>query len=225
MSRGPDTPTSDRAQRREATRVALVAAAHALAARGADPLDPAAVAREAGVSRPLWYAHFPTRLAFVDALFASVHAPAAPASSAADAPATAPARPGPASSAAALRRFFVALASPLDTHAALARVLIPASHVPGPVATARAARRAAAVAKLAGLLPPGLASRRRKAAFLMDAFLGVQLAWCREPAGPSLVTRVKRDLELAIRGVLAPASPSSSRASPVSAPRPRRSLP
>lgn len=223
MSRGPDAPTSDRAQRREATRAAFVAAAHALAARGADPLDPAAVAREAGVSRPLWYAHFPTRLAFVDALFASVHAPASPPS--AGTPVAAPARPGPASPALALRRCFVGLATPLDAHAALARVLIPASHVPGPVATARAARRAAAVARLSALLPPGLASRRRKAAFLMDAFLGVQLAWCREPAGPSLVARVKRDLELAIRGVLAPASPSSSRASPLSAPRPRRSLP
>ncbi|MFO0934409.1 MAG: TetR family transcriptional regulator [Planctomycetota bacterium] len=217
MSRGPDTPTSDRAQRREATRAALVAAAHALAERGADPLDPAAVAREAGVSRPLWYAHFPTRLAFVDALFASVHAPSSP-------PAAAPARP-PAPGAAAPRRFFVALAAPLDAHAALARVLIPASHVPGPVATARAARRAAAVARLSALLPPGLASRRRRAAFLMDAFLGVQLAWCREPAGPSLVARVRRDLGFAIRGVLAPASPASSRASPLSAPRPRRSLP
>ncbi len=223
MSRGPDTPTSLRAQRKEATHAALVAAAHALAARGADPLDPAAVAREAGVSRPLWYAHFPTRLLFVDALFASVHAPASPPPAPPATPAT-PARP-PEPGAPALRRFFVGLAGPLDAHAALARVLIPASHVPGPVATARAARRAAAVAKLAGLLPPGLASRRRRAAFLMDAFLGVQLAWCREPAGPSLVARVKRDLEFAIRGVLAAASPSSSRASPLSAPRPRRSLP
>ncbi|MBL9087126.1 MAG: TetR family transcriptional regulator [Planctomycetia bacterium] len=216
MSRGPDAPTSDRAQRREATRAALVAAAHALAARGADPLDPAAVAREAGVSRPLWYAHFPTRLAFVDALFASVPAPASPA--AAGAPAATPARPGPGSPAAALRRFFVGLATPLDAHAALARVLIPASHVPGPVATARAARRAVAVARLAALLPAGLASRRRRATFLMDAFLGLQLAWCREPAGPSLVARVRNDLEFAIRGVLAPATPSS-------APRTRRSLP
>ena len=62
MSRGPDTPTSLRAQRKEATHAALVAAAHALAARGADPLDPAAVAREAGVSRPLGFSrHFIVR--------------------------------------------------------------------------------------------------------------------------------------------------------------------
>lgn len=214
MTRGPDSPTSGRAQRREATRAALVAAAHALAARGADPLDPAAVAREAKVSRPLWYAHFPTRLAFVDALFASVHA---------GAPAGTPSAKGRSSEPAArgLVRCFEALAAPLDAHAPLARVLIPASHVPGPVATARAARRAAAVERLAARLPAGLASRRRRAAFLMDAFLGVQLAWCREPAGPSLVARVRRDLVHAIRGVLA--GPPVGR--PVPSPRPRRRLP
>jgi AcrR family transcriptional regulator len=216
MSRGPDAPTSPRAQRREATRAALVAAAHALAARpGTDPLDPAAVAREAGVSRTLWYAHFPTRLAFVDALLASVHAPVVPTRPSSPSPKR-PSGPG----AGAVTAFFAGLAAPLDAHAPLARLLIPLSHVPGPLATARAARRAAAAAKLSSLLPPGLPSRPRRAAFLMDAFLGVQLAWCRDPAEPALAARVRRDLVFAIRGVLA-----ATRRSSISRSRPRRSLP
>jgi|GEM_PF-2941685 len=196
MTRGPDTPTSPRAQRRDATRAALVAAAHALAAEGApDPLDPAAVTRAAGVSRPLFYAHFPTRADFVDALFASVHAP------------TAGGRVPPPSGAGAagLRRFFEALAAPLDTHAPLVRVLVPASQVPGPVAEVRATRRAAAIARVEALLPSDLPARTRRATFLMDAFLGIQAAWCRAPDGPSLADRVRHDLVFAIRGVLRPA--------------------
>ncbi len=195
MTRGPDAPTSPRAQRRDATRAALVAAAHALAAAGApDPLDPAAVTKAASVSRPLFYAHFPTRADFVDALFASVHAPTA------GARVPPPARPG----AVGIRRFFEALAAPLDAHAALVRVLVPASQVPGPVAAVRAARRDAAIARIEALLPSELSARALRAAFLMDAFLGIQGAWCRAPDGPSLLERVRQDLVFAIRGVLLP---------------------
>lgn len=210
MTRGRDLPTSPRAQRKEATRAALVAAAHALAGRAeGDPLDPAAVAAQAGVSRPLFYAHFPSRADFVDALFASVHAPAA----------GAPAAPPPrGTGAVALRRCFEALAAPLDAHAPLARALIPASLAPGPVAAVRATRREAAVTKLAALLPAALPDRRRRAAFLMDAFHGLQLAWCRAPDGPSLVARVRRDLVFAIRGVLAASRPAASRSPRPSAP-------
>jgi AcrR family transcriptional regulator len=198
MARGKDLPTAARARRRETRRESLLAAAHALAAReGADALDPAAVAAEAGVSRPLFYAHFPTRADFVDALLSSLHEESAPLSAA-------PAAPG-----GAVLAFFERLAEPLDRHAELARRIIPASHLPGPVAAARARRRERAIARLADLLPAATPDREARAAFLMDAFLGVQLAWSKSADAGSLVSRVRRDLSWALAGVLAPASSSS----------------
>jgi AcrR family transcriptional regulator len=114
------------AARREAT-LTLLAAAHAVAARGgADPLDPAVVALEAGVSRPLFYAHYPSRADFVDALLASLHGES-------------PAPPEAGSdSRVAILSFFERLSSPLDRHSALARRIIPASHLPGPSPSASA---------------------------------------------------------------------------------------
>jgi len=199
MVRGKDSPNAPRALRREATRASLIEAAHVLAERaGADPLDPAEVAAEAGASRSLFYAHFPTRGAFVDAILLSIHeeegAPAAPAPSADLGPAR------------GLLAFFGRLASPLDRHAALARAVIPASHLPGPVADARMRRRSNAVARLADLIPSALPLRYERAAFLMDAFLGVQLAWSKASAAEALADRVERDLAWAVQGVLAPPS-------------------
>src|SRR5262245_27530768 len=202
MARGKDQPTAARALRREATRASLLTAAHALASRpGADPLDPAAVAAEAGVSRPLFYAHFPTRADFVDALLTSLHGGAPPP----DAPTSDP--------RAAILAFFERLSVPLDAHADLARRIIPASHLPGPVAEARAKRRERAVERIAALLP-ATPDHERRAAFLMDAFLGVQLAWSKSAGGESLAARVRRDLSWALAGVLAPSSSSPVPPSP-----------
>lgn len=195
MVRGKDSPTATRALRRGATRAAMVAAAHALASRpGADPLDPAAIAAEVGVSRPLFYAHFPTRGDFVEALLSSLHedAGAPPVPPASDVPRV------------ALLSFFERLAAPLDRHPELARRVIPASHLPGPVAQARAKRREKAIEKIASFLPENLADRAARAAFLMDAFLGVQLAWSKSSDGGSLAARVTRDLAWAVAGVLTP---------------------
>lgn len=194
--RGQDSPTSERSRRAAGTREALIAAAHTLAdAPGADPLDPAEVAAHVGVSRPLFYAHFPSRGEFVDALLGSIHAGPAPA----PAPAPVPMSEDPARRVLA---FFDGLAAPLDRHAALARVLIPASHVPGPVAVARAARRQAAIRRIEALLPGGLPARPARAEFLMDAFLGIQLAWAKDSPGESLVSRTRRGLLWALPGAL-----------------------
>ena len=186
-----------KALRRGATRAAFIAAAHTLAARGgdADPLDPAAVTAEAGTSRPLFYAHFATRGDFIDAVLASIHEDSSESSAAAT-----PAAVGPA---AEILAFFARLATPLDRHAALARALIPASHLPGPVAQARAERRQRAIARVAELLPAVLPERALRAAFLMDAFLGLQLAWSKGTVPGSLADRVRRELVFAIDGVLA----------------------
>ncbi len=198
MTRGKDTPTATRTVRREGTRAALIAAAHALAMReGADPLDPAQIAQEVGVSRPLFYAHFRTRGEFVDALLASLHGDAA-----------SPPPPLPEEPSEAVLAFFEGLAAPLDRNPELARRIIPASHLPGPVAEARAKRREKAIAKIASLLPPQLCQREERAAFLMDAFLGVQLAWSKADDGGSLAARVRRDLRWALTGALSP-DPSS----------------
>lgn len=198
--RGQDSPWSARAKRSAGTREALIAAAHALAhVGGANPLDPAEVAAHVGVSRPLFYAHFPSRADFVDALLGSIHG-GAPA-------------PEPAPAADARTRilgFFAALAAPLDRHAALARVLIPASHVPGPVAEARAARRQAAIRRIEGLLPADLPGRLQRAEFLMDAFLGIQLAWAKEPPGEALASRARRGLAWALPGALDASNPPES---------------
>ena len=183
MARGADSPTAPRALRREATREALVRAAHRLAKRpGAECLDPTQVAAEAGVSRPLFYAHFPGRADFVEALLASVHAgPDAARSRPLPHP---PAKePAPETGRAALLRLFEGLAEPLDRHAALVRALIPASHQPGPVAEVRARRRERAIVAVLDRLPGGLPDRAARAAFLMDAFLGLQLAWSKAAAG------------------------------------------
>ncbi|MHC5010080.1 MAG: TetR/AcrR family transcriptional regulator, partial [Planctomycetota bacterium] len=167
--RGKDRPDTPRAQRRRATERALVEAAHRLAARGADPLDPAALARDVGVSRPLFYRYFPAHGDFVEALLTSIHGQ--------EDRAPERRRAVPRSAAGRILSFFEDLARPLDRHADLARALIPRSHLPGAVAAARAARRRRAIGRLADLLPARLDVRRKRAAFLMDAFLGVQLAW------------------------------------------------
>ena len=213
MVRGKDSPNAPRALRREATRASLIEAAHVLAERaGADPLDPAEVAAEAGASRSLFYAHFPTRGDFVDAILQSIHeeegARTAPAPSA---------ELGPTES---LLAFFARLAEPLDRHAALARAVIPASHLPGPVADARMRRRTSAVARLADLIPSALPLRTERAAFLMDAFLGVQLAWSKASASEALADRVGRDLAWAVQGVLAPPSAPIPPSSPSLPPSP-----
>jgi len=193
MARGKDSPTAARARKREATHVALVRAAHELAPRAdRDPLDPAHVAAEAGVSRPLFYAHFKTRGDFVDALLASIHE---------ERPNPARAEPPPSNAREAVVGFFERLAEPLDRHAALARRIIPASHLPGPVADARARRRERAIARIAALFPASTPEREARAAFLMDAFLGIQLAWSKTTSA-SLAERVRKDLSLAVRGVL-----------------------
>ncbi len=190
--RGQDSPSSGRARRAAGTREALIAAAHALAqVPGADPLDPAEVAAHVGVSRPLFYAHFPSRGDFVDALLGSIHGGPPPAGA-----------PMAEEPAARVFAFFDALAAPLDRHAALARVLIPASHVPGPVAEARAARRQAAIRKIEALLPAGLSGRLTRAEFLMDTFLGIQLAWAKDPPGLPLASRARRGLLWALPGAL-----------------------
>jgi hypothetical protein len=169
------------------------------------------------VSRPLFYAHFPTRADFVDALLASLHAessgggPKAP-------PAVASGDPR-----SAVIAFFEALSTPLDLHADLARRVIPASHLPGPVADARARRRERAVHRLAEMLPAEVTERAEKAAFLMDAFLGVQLAWSRAAGTSSLAARVRRDLSWAVRGVLA--APEASAPPAVPPPPPSPSFP
>lgn len=190
-------PRLRKAERKGATRAAFIAAAHTIAARGgdADPLDPAAVTAEAGTSRPLFYAHFPTRGDFIDAVLSSIHE---------DQPRP-PEGPGapPASPREAVLAFFARLAAPLDRHAALARALIPASHLPGPVAEARSRRRAGAVAHLAAMLPASLPEREARAAFLMDAFLGIQLAWSKALVAGALADRVRRELAWAVDGVLA----------------------
>jgi len=191
--RGQDSPTSQRSRRAAGTREALIAAAHALAqVTGADPLDPAEVAAHVGVSRPLFYAHFPSRADFVDALLGSIHGGPLP-------PVAAPTVADPA---ARVLAFFDALAAPLDRHAALARVLIPASHVPGPVAEARATRRQAAIRKIEALLPAGLPGRLTRAEFLMDTFLGIQLAWAKDAPGLDLAARARRGLLWALPGAL-----------------------
>lgn len=205
-------PPLPKAARKGATRAAFVAAAHALARRGtgADPLDPAAVTAEAGTSRPLFYAHFPSRGDFVEALLASIHedGPRALDTPAGDSP------------AAGLLEFFDRLAAPLDRHAALARALIPASHLPGPVAEARAERRRRAVARVADLLPARVPEREARAAFLMDAFLGLQLAWSKGTVPGDLRDRVRRELPWAIAGVLAAAPSPLPAPIPVPPPRP-----
>lgn len=200
MARGADRAESPRALRREATKAALLAAARTLAERGEDPLDPSAVAALAGVSRPLWYRYFPTRDDFVDALLASMHAAVPPAAEAAG-----------GGEGARVLSFFETLAAGLDEHAALARVLIPASHLPGPVATARAQRRIAAIERVAQRLPARLPDRPRRAAFLMDAFLGMQLAWSKGQVPGRLLDRVREDLPWAVRGVLAAPAPRGGR--------------
>lgn len=197
MGRPDDPAVTSRALRREATRASFVAAAHTLAQRaGADPLDPASVTAEAGTSRPLFYAHFPTRGDFVDAVLASIHEDRAPAAAAALPPAAYGAR-------VEVLAFFMGLAEPLDRHAALARAVIPASHLPGPVAVARSRRRARAIARIGQMLPAALPMREERAAFLMDAFLGIQLAWSKALGPESLADRARRDLDWAIAGALA----------------------
>lgn len=192
MPRGVDRATSPRALRREASRVALLQASRALAERGEDPLDPTAVAREAGVSRPLWYRHFPTRAAFAEALLQTVHAAAPPPS--------VPAARLPV--AQAVVEFLARLAAGLDREPALARALIPASHGRGAASLVRARRRATAVAHLADLLPTSLQDRVERAAFLFDAYLGLQLAWAKGQSEGSLEARVRRDMAWAVSGVL-----------------------
>jgi AcrR family transcriptional regulator len=207
MVRGADRATSPRALRREATKAALLAAASTLAERGEDPLDPALVASLAGVSRPLWYRYFPTRGDFVEAILASMHA--------------APPRPADAGhdAAADVLAFFVTLAKGLDANAALARVVIPVSHLPGPVADARAQRRLAAIERVAQRLPADVTDRGRRAAFVMDAFLGMQLAWSKGQVAGRFADRVRQDLPWAIRGALA--GPGKA-ATAKTAPRKRR---
>jgi AcrR family transcriptional regulator len=169
----------------------LLAAAATLAQRGEDPLDPALVASLAGVSRPLWYRYFPTRGDFVEAILASMHAAPPPAAGQGDDP------------AADVLSFFGALAKGLDANAALARVVIPVSHLPGPVSDVRAQRRLAAIERVAQRLPADVPDRGRRAAFLMDAFLGMQLAWSKGQVAGRFADRVRQDMPWAIRGALA----------------------
>ena len=192
MTRGKDSETTARAQRRAATRAALIQRPMRSPHEPSDPLDPAQVAAVVGVSRPLFYAHFRTRADFVDALLSSIHEDARPA-----------ADPSPGTGADAILAFFAGLAGPLDRHAALARRIVPASHQPGPVAEVRARRRERAIARVSALLPDGTPDREARAAFLMDAFLGLQLAWSKASEG-SLGERVRRDLAWAVRGVSRP---------------------
>ncbi|MCC7137175.1 MAG: TetR/AcrR family transcriptional regulator [Planctomycetes bacterium] len=197
MTRGKDSPDAPRAQRREATRRALLDAAAALAERdGANPLDPAQLAVEAGVSRPLFYAHFGDRAGFVDALLAALHEGSGP-------PAVAP---GLAPRERVLA-FFEALAAPLDRRAPLARAIVPASHQPGALAEARGRRRARAIAVLTDLLPGALPDCEARAAVLMDAFLGLQLAWSKGQRPGALAACVRRELAWLLDGVLVASSP------------------
>lgn len=196
MVRGKDSPAAPRALKREETRRALIEAAFAIAERGGDPIDPAAVAAEAGVSRPLFYRHFATRGDYVDAVLVALHAGGGPGAAHADAAEeTAPDR---------ILAFFETLATPLDGRPRLARALIPASHLPGPVAEARAKRRARAIERLAAMLPEGVSRREARAAFLMDAFLGIQLAWSKAAEGASLLDRVQSDMPWAVAGAATP---------------------
>jgi AcrR family transcriptional regulator len=202
MGRADERGPIPKSLRREATRAALIAAAHTVAQRGgADPLDPAVVTAEVGTSRPLFDAHFPTRGDFVEAILVSIHEDVAPVCAASAPPTVAPC------AEAAILAFFAGLSAPLDRHAALARCVIPASHLPGPLAVARSRRRARAVARIASMLPPTLERREERATFLMDAFLGVQLAWSKALGLESLTERVRRDLAWAIRGVGAALEP------------------
>jgi AcrR family transcriptional regulator len=201
--RGKDRDTAPRALRRTASREALISAAFAIAHRGEDPLDPAALAIEAGVSRPLFYRYFPTQAEFVDELLRRLHAGAAGPDDGAGEPREAlhaQAPRGPAEEE--ILRFFADLAATLDRAPELARALIPRSHLSGPVAAARARRRERAVERIESMLPGRLDQRAERAAFLMDAFLGVQLAWAKGqgPAGEPLADRVGRDMRWAVRG-------------------------
>ncbi len=196
MARGKDSPAAPRALKREETRRALVDAAFAIAERGGDPIDPAAVAAEAGVSRPLFYRHFATRGDYVDAVLVALHAGGGPGVAGADA--------AERTAEERILAFFETLATPLDGRARLARALIPASHLPGPVAEARAKRRERAIERLASMLPEGVSRREARAAFLMDAFLGVQLAWSKASEGASLLERVKSDMPWAVAGASMP---------------------
>lgn len=208
MSRGKDAPSAPRAQRREATRRTLLEAAFALAEQfGADPLDPAQVAAKAGVSRPLFYAHFADRAAFVDALLAALHEGSGPPTASADLPLR-----------EAVVAFFEALAAPLDRRPALARAVVPASHLPGPLAEARTRRRARAVAVLADRLPTSWPDREARAALLMDAFLGLQLAWSKGQRAGDLAGCVHRELAWLLDGVLASASPAHAQSPPPRSP-------
>jgi AcrR family transcriptional regulator len=149
-----------------------------------------------GVSRPLFYAHFPSRADSWTRL-GSIHGGR-----------RRPTRPRRRTPARVLG-FFATLAAP-STPAALARVLIPASHVPGPVAQVRAARRQAAIRRIEGLLPADLPDRLQRAEFLMDAFLGIQLAWAKEPPGEALASRARRGLSWALPGALDASNPPES---------------
>ena len=203
MVRGKDSPAAPRALKREETRRALIDAAFAIAEPGGDPIDPAAFAAEAGVSRPLFYRHFATRGDYVDAVLMALHAGLGPDASSADARhETAEER---------ILGFFETLATPLDRRARLARSLIPASHLPGPVAEARAKRRERAIERLAAMLPEGVSRREARAAFLMDAFLGIQLAWSKAADGESLLDRVKSDMPWAVAGASIPDPVSPNR--------------
>ncbi len=149
----------------------------------------------------------------MEALLTSLHAsparyPLEPAGSSAAPPSARPPTPATSSdrvtTAERLTGFFVSLAAPLDRQPDLARVLIPRSHLPGPVASARTKRREGAIDRIEALLPESLSERRHRAAFLMDAFLGLQLAWSKRqgPADEGLADRVRRDLRWAVAGVL-----------------------
>jgi hypothetical protein len=108
----------------------------------------------------------------------------------------------PPDAAGRVLAFFLDLAAPLDARPDLARVLIPRSHLPGAVAAARAKRREAAIERIAAWLPADLPERPARAAFLMDSFLGVQLAWSKGLAEGTLTDRVRRDMAWAVAGAL-----------------------